>query len=111
MVTPVLKDPPARQDIAAAGRQLLYQFGGIGLAFIGTTRKEVVYATYAATGASTSDDTLYELLLQRALHAKYAARPSWPPVYSKWPGRPEPDRINTGHSRWPDSFAAGLGIR
>lgn len=30
----------ARQDIAAAGRQLLYQFGGIGLAFIGTTRKD-----------------------------------------------------------------------
>jgi pyridoxine/pyridoxamine 5'-phosphate oxidase len=46
--------------------------------------RRTVYETYTATGAFTSDDTLFELLLERALHAKYGARPSWPPVYTKW---------------------------
>ena len=48
------------------------------------TVRKVVYDTYTATGAFTSDDTLFELWLERALHSKYEARPSWPPVYSKW---------------------------
>jgi hypothetical protein len=38
-----------------------------------------VYDVYAATGAHTGDDTLFELLLERALHAKYGPRPSCPP--------------------------------
>ncbi len=46
--------------------------------------REVVYAAYVATGAFTSDDTLFELGLERALHAKYGPRPSWPPVYTRW---------------------------
>jgi hypothetical protein len=46
--------------------------------------RRTVYETYTATGAFTSDDTLFELLLERALHAKYGPRPSWPPVYAKW---------------------------
>jgi hypothetical protein len=46
--------------------------------------REVVYQAYIATGAHTSNDTLFELLLERALHAKYGPRPSWPPVYTKW---------------------------
>jgi len=46
--------------------------------------RKAVYDTYTATGATTSNDTLFELWLERALHAKYEARPSWPPVYSKW---------------------------
>jgi Pyridoxamine 5'-phosphate oxidase len=36
--------------------------------------RKVVYQTYTATGAFTSDDTLFELLLERALHAKYGPR-------------------------------------
>ena len=46
--------------------------------------RQVVYEAYTATGAFTSNDTLFELLLDRALHAKYGPRPSWPPVYTKW---------------------------
>ncbi len=46
--------------------------------------RKVVYDTYVATGATTSDDTLFELWLERALHAKYGLRPSWPPAYTKW---------------------------
>jgi len=46
--------------------------------------RRVVYDVYTATGAHTSDDTLFELSLERALFAKYGPRPSWPPVYSKW---------------------------
>jgi len=46
--------------------------------------RRVVYEVYTATGAHTADDTLFELSLDRVLFAKYAARPSWPPVYRKW---------------------------
>jgi len=33
--------------------------------------RRVVYEAYTATGAFTSNDTLFELWLERALHAKY----------------------------------------
>jgi hypothetical protein len=46
--------------------------------------RKIVHDAYTATGAFTSDDTLFELLLDRALHAKYGPRPSWPPVYTRW---------------------------
>jgi hypothetical protein len=46
--------------------------------------RDAVYAAYIATGATTSNDTLFELLIDRALHAKYEGRPSWPPDYRRW---------------------------
>lgn len=46
--------------------------------------RDVAYATYTATGAFTSNDTLFELRLERVLHAKYGPRPSWPPTYAHW---------------------------
>lgn len=46
--------------------------------------RRIVYETYTATGAFTSNDTLFELCLERVLHAKYGPRPSWPPVYTRW---------------------------
>ena len=46
--------------------------------------RDVVYAAYTATGAFTSNDTLFELWLERVLHAKYGPRPSWPPTYANW---------------------------
>ena len=46
--------------------------------------RRIVYEVYTATGAHTSDDTLFELSLDRVLFAKYGPRPSWPPVYTKW---------------------------
>jgi hypothetical protein len=46
-----------------------------------------ILEVYLAQGTTTSDDTLFELLLDRALHAAYGPRPSWPPVYSRWQAR------------------------
>lgn len=46
--------------------------------------RKIVYDVYTATGAFTSNDTLFELGLERALHSKYGPRPSWPPIYTKW---------------------------
>jgi hypothetical protein len=46
--------------------------------------RDAVYAAYIATGATTSNDTLFELLVDRAMHAKYEGRPSWPPDYRRW---------------------------
>jgi hypothetical protein len=43
-----------------------------------------VYDTYTAQGTFTTDDTLFELLPERALYAAYAERSSWPPTYSRW---------------------------
>jgi hypothetical protein len=50
--------------------------------------RQIVYDAYTATGAFTSDDTLFELRLERALHAKYGPRPSWPPAYTRWSADP-----------------------
>jgi hypothetical protein len=46
--------------------------------------RQVVYDVYTSTGAFTSDDTLFEFYIERALHAKYGPRPSWPPKYTNW---------------------------
>jgi len=43
-----------------------------------------VYDTYTAQGTFTTDDTLFELLSERALHAAYERRGSWPPTYTRW---------------------------
>jgi hypothetical protein len=50
--------------------------------------RQIVYEAYTSTGAFTSNDTLFELSLERVLHAKYETRPSWPPVYTLWKGEP-----------------------
>lgn len=46
--------------------------------------RPAVYEAYVATGAFTENDTLFEFLIDRALHAKYGPRPSWPPDYTRW---------------------------
>ena len=43
-----------------------------------------VLDVYLAQGTTTTDDTLFELLVDRALHAAYGPRPSWPPTYARW---------------------------
>jgi hypothetical protein len=86
---------PKRDDLLRDGRFALHTFpcpdvddefyvAGRSMRIDDPQVREVVYDTYTATGAFTSDDTLFELLLERALHAKYGPRPSWPPVYLKW---------------------------
>jgi hypothetical protein len=43
-----------------------------------------VLEVYLAQGTTTQDDTLFEFLIDHAMHAKYAGRPSWPPTYTTW---------------------------
>ena len=43
-----------------------------------------VLATYLAQGTTSEDHTLFELLVDRALHAEYGPRPSPPPMYRRW---------------------------
>jgi hypothetical protein len=86
---------PKRDDLLRDGRYALHSFpnpevddeffvaGAAGRIDDSAVRK-IVYDAYTATGAHTSDDTLFELRLERALHSKYGPRPSWPPVYAKW---------------------------
>ncbi len=44
-----------------------------------------MHEAYTSTGAFTSDDSLFELWLERALFSEYPGPPpSWPPTYHKW---------------------------
>jgi hypothetical protein len=67
--------PEVDDEFMIAGRALRNDDSGV---------RKGVYEAYVATGAQTSDDTLFELRLDRVLHAKYGPRPSWPPLYTKW---------------------------
>lgn len=86
---------PKRRDLLRDGRFALHSFPnpqvddeftvrGRAVRVDDATVRQIVYDAYTATGAFTSDDTLFELRLERALHAKYGPRPSWPPVYTRW---------------------------
>jgi hypothetical protein len=86
---------PKLRDLLRDGRFALHSFPNPDVddefCVSGTVRcvddpevDRVVYETYTATGAFTSNHTLVELWLERGLHAKYGPRPSWPPVYTKW---------------------------
>ena len=44
-----------------------------------------VLATYLAQGTTSEDHTLFELLVDRALHVQYGPRPSPPQAYHRWP--------------------------
>jgi hypothetical protein len=64
-----------------------FMVSGAATAVSDTDRYARILEVYLAQGTTTSDDTLFELRLDRALHAAYGPRPSWPPVYSRWPAR------------------------
>jgi hypothetical protein len=51
---------------------------------------ELIAAVRAAYGApiQSGDEALFELRIERALLATYGPRPSWPPVYTRWPASP-----------------------
>lgn len=68
-------NPEVDDEFAVSGRAHRVDDAGV---------REIVHAVYTATGATTSNDTLFELWVERALHARYGPRPSWPPVYTKW---------------------------
>jgi hypothetical protein len=86
---------PKLADLRRDGRFALHTFprqdvddeftvSGVAVDAEDTGAREPVYAAYIATGATTSNDTLFELLVDRALHAQYEGRPSWPPTYHRW---------------------------
>ena len=86
---------PKVQDLRRDGRFALHSFPnpqvddeftvrGRAVRVDDATVRQIVYDAYTATGAFTSDDTLFELRLERVLHAKYGPRPSWPPGYTRW---------------------------
>ena len=86
---------PKRRDLMDDGRFALHTFplpevddefyvAGTAVVAEEPSVRATVYEAYVATGAFTSDDTLFELLIDRALHSKYGPRPSWPPEYAKW---------------------------
>jgi len=86
---------PKVHDLRRDGRYAFHTFSSADVddefSLTGTARvaeddgvRGPVYDAYVATGAFTENDTMFELLIERALHAKYEARPSWPPVYTKW---------------------------
>ena len=87
---------PKRGDLLRDGRFALHTFpqpevddefyvAGTAVVSEDPGVRAAVYEAYIATGAFTSDDTLFELLIERALHARYRPRPSWPPEYTRWP--------------------------
>jgi hypothetical protein len=48
-------------------------------------QRGLVRGDLADRGTTTGEeDVLFELLLDRALHAAYGPRPSWPPTYTRW---------------------------
>jgi hypothetical protein len=90
---------PKLKDLLRDGRYALHTFpvaesddeftvSGRAISIDDTAVRKIVHDTYTATGATTSNDTLFELLLDRALHAKYGPRPSWPPKYTSWRSEP-----------------------
>ena len=46
--------------------------------------RERVNNDYHAPSGDRSEETLFEFDLIRAMGARYEARPSWPPAYTKW---------------------------
>jgi hypothetical protein len=86
---------PKLRDLQRDGRYSLHTFpcvdvddefmvSGVAVDAESFGVRDAVHAAYVATGATTSNDTLFELRLDRALHAKYEGRPSWPPDYRRW---------------------------
>jgi hypothetical protein len=86
---------PKLGDLRRDGRYALHSFPAVDVddEFYVTGRavlvedaavRAAVRRAYKATFQS-DDEALFELLIDRALHAKYEKRPSWPPVYTRWP--------------------------
>jgi hypothetical protein len=87
---------PKQADLRRNGQYALHSFSceDVDDEFMvaGTVRVEDhrdtfdgVLTAYLAQGTtSTGDETLFELGVDRALHAAYGPRPSWPPRYARW---------------------------
>jgi len=86
---------PKQQDLRRDGRYAAHAFPPeevddefcVDGRAVEITAPEVIAAVRAAYGApiQTGDEALFELRIERALLATYGPRPSWPPVYTRWP--------------------------
>jgi general stress protein 26 len=92
----VVNRSPKVHDLRKDGRYALHTFSaadvddefmvaGRAVVVTDTALHDHVLEVYLAQGTTTADDTLFELLIERALHAKYEPRPSGPPVYTRYP--------------------------
>jgi len=91
---------PKRADLLRDGRYALHTFPPekVDDEFYVTGRashvtdaalRAHVYEVYTAQGTTTGEeDPLFELSIERALHAAYKSRGpgSWPPTYTRWRG-------------------------
>jgi hypothetical protein len=86
---------PKLHDLRRDGRFALHSFpvpdgddefcvAGTSRAITDSTTRDEVREALTSTGVTTGNDTLFELLLERALLARYGSPRSWPPVYTKW---------------------------
>jgi hypothetical protein len=86
---------PKVADLQRDGRYALHTFPPVHVDdefyVTGTVRvvddpalRQHVLDVYLAQGTTTQNDTLFELLFDHAMHAKYEGRPSWSPAYTHW---------------------------
>ncbi|HEY8058571.1 MAG TPA: pyridoxamine 5'-phosphate oxidase family protein [Acidimicrobiales bacterium] len=86
---------PKVGDLRRDGRYALHAFpaderddefccSGLASTVADPALEAAVLEVYLAQGTTTQDHTLVELRLDRALHAAYGPRPSWPPTYTRW---------------------------
>ncbi len=96
----VVGPSPKRGDLVRDGRYALHTFperevddefsvAGRAERNEDPSTRDAVEADFQARDVNTGEsDVLFELLIERALHAAYGPRPSWPPTYTRWPGSP-----------------------
>jgi hypothetical protein len=86
---------PKLHDLRRDGRFALHSFpvpggddefyvSGRSRAVTDSTTRDGVHEALTSTGVSTSNDTLFELSLERVMLASYSPPRSWPPLYRKW---------------------------
>lgn len=92
----ILNQSAKKLDLERDGRYAIHSFPAddvddefyiTGTARLVTDEAEyaAAKASYEASGGKTDDgETLFEFQLEKAMHAKYKARPDWPPAYRKW---------------------------
>ena len=85
---------PKRSDLGRDPRYALHTFGpektDDEFYVTGRARKVVDAATRAVAVAAYhtavgDDHDLFELSIDRVLHAKYKGHGDWPPIYTRWP--------------------------
>ena len=89
---------PKKQDLLRDPRYALHTFSpedrddefyitGTAIPRYSDEERAGPLATYLATGATTQNDTMFELHLDRVMYARYKPRAegnTWPPEYLKW---------------------------